>query len=114
MTRTGYPWGMSDTPSDLDYINTKALERFMRTVDYALNGKYGFGKTGPRNVDSQGVRQLMVMVRARMERREQQRLNFWYTFPPLNAIRRLRDSIRLRRYNREWIRKNIQNNNQST
>jgi len=43
MTRTDYAVGMSRTPSDPDYINTKALERFMGHFDHVL-----WGKTNPK------------------------------------------------------------------
>ena len=57
MTKTGYAFGMGTTPSDPDYINTKALERFMRAFDYALKGKYGIGDK-PHAVDEAVARKF--------------------------------------------------------
>lgn len=94
--------------SDPNYINAKALEGFMRTFDYALNGQYNLGT---QNVDADALKKLMVEERERRERLEQQKqtlqASFWLTFPPLKAILPFRDNIRLRRYNREWIKNNI-------
>jgi len=91
------------TPSDHDYINVKAFERFVRAFDSALAGKYGFGFGTPnRNT---------VVCKEAMEQQEQyaqtHRLSFWLTFPPIKALRRLRDDIRLRKYNDEWLKNNI-------
>lgn len=106
MTKTGYAWDMSTTPSDPDYINTKAFERFMRAFDSAITGKYGLDVP-----EQPSTKTLMVELRERVETLEQQRQarqsSFWYTFPPLRNIIHLRDNIRLRRYNREWIKNNI-------
>ena len=101
---------MSSKPSDPDYINTKALERFMRSFDYVLRAKYNhdhsLGSIAPDNVGSKGTGKMLMKARAIVERHDP-RLSFWYTFPPTNAILRFRDDIRLRKYNREWIKNNI-------
>lgn len=103
MTRTGYAWGMSNTPSDPDYINTKALEGFVRAFDRVMTAKLG--------LDAPEMPRPEEFLRAARERLKQQeharRLSIWHTFPPLRAIIRFRDNIRLRRYNREWIKNNI-------
>lgn len=108
MTRTGYAFGMSDVPSDPEYINPKALEGVARSIDYALNGQYILQA---HNVDPDALNKLIVEDRARREILEQQaqthQASFWYTFPLLKAIRRFRDNIRLRRYNHEWIKNNV-------
>jgi len=36
------------------------------------------------------------------------KLSFWQTFAPLMVIRRFWDAIRLRKYNREWLKNNPQ------
>ena len=49
----------------------------------------------------------MVESREREQQLEEhQRQSFWQGFPLLNTIRRFRDDIRLRRYNREWLKNN--------
>jgi hypothetical protein len=103
---------MSNTPSDPDYINTKALEGFMRAFDHAVEGQYNLGtpNIGTPNMDRDALRKLMVEERERREILEQQaqahQASFWYTFAPLKLLRRFRDTIRLRRYNREWSKNN--------
>jgi len=100
MTETDYAWRMSDTPSDPGYINTKALEGFMRHFDQAVMGRCGLGVEPPK-LDSEliGVPKLEQQVRHALMTEEQRaqlkrarRLSFWQTFPPLidNVMRRLR------------------------
>jgi len=116
---------MGDTPSDADFINTKALEGFARHFDYAINGRYGLGSVEPRTVDpevaksrklhQEAIRKVMELARACAPRTREQELeqnkrprgpSFRYSFPFFNTVRRFRDDIRLRRYNREWIKNN--------
>src|SRR5437764_7214249 len=98
---------MSTTPSDPDFINTKALEGFMHAFDCAINGKYGLGNSDPDGGDP-STASLVKYQCERLRRQEKgHRVSFWHTFPPIKAIRRIRDNIRLRRYNAEWIKNNI-------
>ena len=111
MTRTGYAWGMSNTPpSDPNHINTKALEGLVHAFDRAVMGKYGIPVELPK-LDSklQKFEQQVIstlLVGQRTQHKPAQFLSFWQIFRPLNAIRRFRDNIRLRKYNREWIKNN--------
>jgi hypothetical protein len=95
---------MRKTPS----INTRALESFMRGVDHALKGKYGLGSAGPHNLGPSVITKLMVECDNTLTGKchKTHPVSLWYRFTPLNAICRLRDNIRLRRYNREWIKNN--------
>ena len=118
MTRTDYACDMSATPNDPPRINTKALETFMRAFDHAFQGKYGLGSVEPQTADAQAeselreleqqvVKTVMARERAVPVEQRQARLRFWYRFPLLKNIGRLRDSIRLRKYNREWLKNNV-------
>jgi hypothetical protein len=100
---------MSTTPSDPNYINTKALEGLMRAFDRAISGKYSPQSAEPFNVEPQ-----VKMVEACdstevIVQRHKHTPSPWERFSPLKNIIRFRDSIRLRRYNREWIKNNIDN-----
>jgi len=113
MTRTDYAFGMSATPSDPDYINTKALESVLNAFDHAVQGKTDLPNVESLNSDRQFLQELMGQERERRERVEQQqkqtqRRHLWHTLSPINVFIRFRDNIRLRRYNREWIKNNIQ------
>ncbi len=106
MSRTGYSWLVSATPSDDDYINTKALEGFARAFDRVLRGKYdlsGGAMTSVQTPPTAKTRTPMPMG----EYREDAHLSFWHSFSFLKSLIRFRDNIRLRRYNREWIKNNI-------
>lgn len=115
---------MSNTPNP-DYPNPKRLEGMMRSFDYAVRGRCGLGSAEPRNADPQAakpqkldleaIRTIMALARAcaptREEKIEQRmpqahRQSFWHTFSPLMAIRYIRDTIKLRKYNREWSKNN--------
>lgn len=107
MTRTGYACGMANTPpSDPDIVNTNALEGFMRAFDHAITGKYDLSGGAMVPLQPQSVmkpRPITTMG----EYREKAHVSIWHTLPLLKTIIRFRDNIRLRRYNREWIKNNI-------
>ena len=102
MTRTGYALSMSDAPSDPNYINTKALERFTRHFDRVMGSYLGTAK--PPKVDSEliGVPKLEQQVRHALMTEEQRaqlkrarRLSFWQSFPPFSPIRRFKPLFNL-------------------
>lgn len=99
---------MTTAPSDPDYINTYALERFMRSFDYAMRGKLHLDAE-PNNSDAKVTPELMPPPRARAENLGQpepaHQLRFWLSLRPLNTIRRFRDNIRLHKYNRYLLKK---------
>jgi len=99
---TGYPWDMSNTPSDPNHINPKALEGFMRAFDRVISGK--FNAAQPHEVEQ------VTMVEA-CERTVKEVLMGKHTRPslwhPIKSIIRFRDTLRLRKYNRKWIKNNI-------
>ena len=102
---------MGTTPSDPDYINTKALERFARAFDYVVRGQARLATTaphhvGPHNSGSEDAKQSSVNAPAQLDLQDHG-ISFWHWFPLTNAIIRLRDDIRLRKYNSEWIKNNI-------
>jgi hypothetical protein len=101
---------MSTTPNP-DYPNPKRLAGMMRSFDYVFNGQFDLT---PRNVDPNvDLKALKVRCREQDERLEREALaqvSFWYRFPLLRALRRFRDSIKLRKYNREWLKNNIPTN----
>ncbi len=110
MIRTGYAFGMSTTPSDPNYINPKALAGFVRAFDKAL---LGWART---HLESVELRKLNT--KEELETLKQIGINDEPTFVPrtkqpqrklswFSRLRYNRDSIRLRKYNREWIKNNI-------
>src|SRR5262249_1393427 len=110
MTRTGYALGMSNT--DPIHVNTKALEGFVRAFDRAVTGKCGLPSDVPK-LDSgllqkfeQQVDNALMTEEQRAQRKRAHRLSFWQTFPPLNAVRRIIDGVKLRKYNRDWLKNN--------
>jgi hypothetical protein len=104
MTKIGYASDMSNTPSDHDIVNTKALEGFMRAFDRVLAGKYDLSGGAMTPVPPP---QTVRNPRPTVEHRQGPQPSFWHTFPLLRTIICFRDNIRLRRYNREWIKNNI-------
>ena len=111
MTITGYACDMSNTPpSKANIVNPEALEGFMRAFDHALMGRYGIGS---EHIALEGKKSIVHELEHKVVKtlltpsRKTHRLSVWYYFQPVNAIRRFRDDIRLRRYNRELIKKNI-------
>jgi hypothetical protein len=114
MIRTGYPFGMSTTPSDPAYPNPERLGRFMRAFDTAL---LGWARTHLERA------QLATTAKQQMEDLEvikQQSIHEEPTItyiprqkePPrelgwFDRLRYDKDSIRLRKYNDEWIKNNI-------
>jgi len=110
MTRTGYAWGMSNTPSDPNHINTEALEGLVRAFDRVVMGKYGFPVELPK-LDSklQEFEQQVIstlLVRERAQTKPAPPESFWQTFSPIMAVRRIIDNIRLRKYNRDGLKSN--------
>lgn len=120
MTKTGYAFGMSTTPSDPDYINTKALARFVRVFDHALRGS-SMGAMLDNDKPQQNAQcvidEVKDIVESKMRAsRPRQKQTFgdngltkhksrrWGLL--LATLRCLRDDIRLRRYNREWLKNN--------
>src|SRR5215472_12193497 len=127
MTRTDYAWRMSGTPSDPGYINTKALERFVRHFDHVVWGKNDIesGAVPPKVVDwelgdpflrvadhalsgtihSVAPKATKVPIKSKASGPwrlpKSPRASFWYTFPLFKIIHRFRDNIRLRMYNRQ-------------
>jgi len=116
MTRRGYAWEMSDTPpSDPDYINHNRLAALMRAFDFAVTGRQQahvmgeeFRTVNPaeqiealKQIEINGEPTIVYVPRQKNPRR---RLSTFSMF------RYIRDSIRLRRYNREWIKNNIPGN----
>jgi|SRR5215471_4630675 len=111
MTRTGYAWGMSNTPSDPNHINTEALEGLVRAFDRVVMGKYGIPVELPKlEPKLQKLEQQVIWKRSALEelerRKQAQPLSFWQTFPPLSAMRRIIDNIRHRKNNRDWLKNN--------
>ena len=109
MTETGYALGMSKT--DPIPVNTKALEGFVRAFDRVVMGKCGGAVEIPKPDPGfpkfeQQVYYALMAEKQREQRKRAHRLSFWKTFPPLNAVRRFIDGIRLRKYNREWLKNN--------
>ena len=97
---------MSTSPPEPDYINTKALEGLARAFDHAVRAKCDLG-VEPNIVRDEATKETVVKARAMVQDQRQLQVSFWRAFSPLKAIIRLRDDIRLRRYNREWIKNNI-------
>src|SRR5215471_6511133 len=107
MTRTGYAWGMSNTPSDPNHINTEALEGLVRAFDRVVMGKYGIPVELPKlEPKLQKFEQQVISTLLVREREQTPRQQTRPTFSPLNAVRRFIDNIRLRKYNREWLKNN--------
>ena len=112
---------MSNTPSDPNHINTKALEGFARAFDRVITGKYKLQIAEPQNVEPQASRmrefeqEVLKAVMGPVQavpaipiKLRPTRLRLWYTFALLrNIVVHFRDGIRLRKYNREWIKNNI-------
>ena len=104
---------MSNTPpSDPDYINTKRLAGLMRAFDYAVTGRQQAHVMGEEfrkaNAAEQiealkqiGINDEPTIVYIPRQKEPRRRLN------PFSMFRYIRDSIRLRRYNREWIKNNL-------
>ena len=92
---------MSSTPSDPGYVNPKALEGFARAFDRVISSKYNL----PQNVQPQ----ITVVEACQRSVREvlMRKPSLWRKLSPLKAIRRLRDDLRLRKYNRQWTKNNI-------
>jgi len=137
MTRTGYAFDMSTTPNP-DYINEKALERLMHAFDKVLTGKTGtiscekvpdweYGdpllraadhalRRTSHDVEREGGEPHNIAPKVTMgcvpagtwPQPQIHRPSFWHTFPPLRVIRYIRDTIRLRKYNVEWLKNNPQ------
>lgn len=107
MKRRDYAWGMSATPSDPHYINTKALEGFMRAFDKALTGKYDLSGGVMTPVPPQQQQTVSNPRPTATRYREGPPVSFWHSFSFVKAIIRFRDNMRLRKYNREWIKNNI-------
>jgi hypothetical protein len=115
MTRTGYALGMDTTPSDAK-INTEALERMVRAFDRAVMGKYGVA-VEPPTVEPElqklerRVIETLLAKEDRAQRVSAHGLSFRQPFRRLKAIRCtircLIYNIRLRRYNRNWLKNNI-------
>jgi hypothetical protein len=108
--RTGYAWQMSNTPSNPDYPNPKRLAGLMRAFDYAVTGKQRvhamgeeFGKVNAAEqleaLKNIGINNPPTYVLRQKEPRH--RLN------PFSMFRYIRDAVRLRKYNEEWIKNNI-------
>jgi len=102
---------MSTTPSDPNYINPKALERFMRAFDTAL---FGWARTSLERVQlaKQQMEDLEVIKQQSLHeaptityvpRRKEPRRRLG----PFSMLRYVRDNIRLRKYNDEWVKNNI-------
>ncbi len=99
---------MSNTlPSGPDIVNTKALEGFMRAFDKAMGYRLGnFPK-----FDTQGTMveaskpTFTIATRAKRIGPSCWRPSFWRS--PLKTIVFFLDDLRLRKYNREWIKNNI-------
>jgi hypothetical protein len=105
MTRIGYASDMSNTPSDPNIVNPVALEGFARAFDCVLRGKYDLSGGAMTPVPlAQTVRNPRPTM---VDHRQGPQPSFWHTFPFLRTIICFRDNIRLRRYNREWIKNNI-------
>ena len=107
---------MSDTPpSDPNYINPKRLAALMRAFDFAVTGRQQADVMGEEfrrvNLAEQiealkqiGINDEPTIVYVPRQKDPRRRLS------PLSMFRYIRDSIRLRRYNREWIKNNIPSN----
>lgn len=111
MATTGYAWEMSNTPpSDPDCINTKRLAGLMRAFDYAVTGKQQAHVMGDEVRKANAAEQIEALKNIGIndpptyvlrQKEPRRRLN------PFSMFRYIRDSIRLRKYNREWINNNI-------
>ena len=114
MIRTGYALEMSTTPSDPNHINTKAFEGFMRAFDTALLGwarthleRVELARTAKQQMeDLEVIKQQSIHEEATItfipREKELHRKLGWFS-----RLRYIRDSIRLRKYNDEWIKNNI-------
>lgn len=111
MTRRGYASGMSTTPSDPNIVNTKALEGFMRAFDRVLVGWAGT-HLERKELATEAKQQLEVLKQQSMHEVPTITYIPRKKEPPrklglLARLRYKRDSARLRKYNREWIKNNI-------
>lgn len=102
---------MSTTPNP-DYPNPKRLAGLMRSFDQVVSANYL--QDEPRKLDPNELNVDLKALKAqcreedeRLEREGLAQVSPWYTFPLFKAIRRYRDNIRLRNYNRDWIKINI-------
>lgn len=115
MTGTGYSLDMSATPpSDPNIVNPKALEGFMRAFDTALLGwarthleRAQFTKNAKQQfedlevIKQQSTHEEPTIMYIPRQKEPPQKLG-WFS-----RLRYNRDSIRLRKYNDEWIKNNI-------
>lgn len=113
MTRTGYPLGMSNTPpSDPDYPNPKRLAGMMRAFDRVVTGKQQvhaineeLGKVDAREqieaLKQIGINDEPTITYVERPKERRRSLN------PIDKAIYIRDTIRLRKYNEEWIKNNI-------
>jgi hypothetical protein len=80
----------------------------MRAFDHALKGKYdlsdGAMESLPPHQNAAPKPKVDVVA---TQYRGEAPLSLWHTLPVLRTIVRFRDDVRLRRYNREWIKNNI-------
>lgn len=112
MTRTDYAWGVSNTPSDPDYPNPKRLAGLIRAFDHVVTGKQQahvineeLGKVDAREqietLKQIGINDEPTIVYVQRPKESRRGLNLFSLF------RYIRDGIRLRKYNDEWIKNNI-------
>ena len=103
---------MSNSPSDADYPNPKRLAGLMRAFDYAVTGKQQAHVMGEefRKVNAYeqiealkqiGINDEPTITYVERLKEPRRRLN------PFSMLCYIRDSIRLRKYNEEWIKNNI-------
>ncbi len=105
---------MGNTPSDPDYINTKALSGFMRAFDTVL---LGWARAHLERAQfAADVKQQMEHLEVLKQQSINEEPTITYVPRPKETPRTLgwfsrlrykRDSIRLRKYNEEWIKNNI-------
>ena len=104
---------MGTDPSDPHYINTKAFEGLIRAFDTAL---LGWARTHLENAQlARDVKQQMEDLEVIKQQSIHEEPTITYVTrrkePPqklgwFSRLRYIRDSIRLRKYNDEWIKKN--------
>ena len=112
MTEQRYACGMSNTPSNPEYPNPERLAGLMRAFDHIVTGKQEAhlinGELGKVNAQEQlealkevGINDAPTITYVTRQKEPRRSLN------PVEMARYIRDSIRLRKYNEEWIKKNI-------